>query len=279
MAVMVVNCLCSCFTLSCCCCCVPPGSNTHNNGAPGGDGQTGDAGEGRGGQLKIKDKNLVNLIKLTCCILRVSHYHIYFHLALYFTFTLYFHCSFHNKSWGRVFLSNTYRLESPKKCFPCTQQFYLPLNCFKSHFFYFFFCLFVCFFNLGTDRHNIVEIPESNSNYPCLSDKPCDSNNPRMFRNARVVYGHDGQNEISGENLELTMNSGGYYKCINPEAGCTAESVRDKEQMNQLLNNVSPSFEGFVLKLQQGTYRYICSRNNNFTNRSQKGMINVVASN
>lgn len=25
------------------------GSNTHNNGAPGGDGQTGDAGEGRGG--------------------------------------------------------------------------------------------------------------------------------------------------------------------------------------------------------------------------------------
>ena len=26
------------------------GSNTHNNGNPGGDGQTGDAGEGRGGQ-------------------------------------------------------------------------------------------------------------------------------------------------------------------------------------------------------------------------------------
>ena len=27
------------------------GSNSHNNGAPGGDGQTGDAGEGTGGQL------------------------------------------------------------------------------------------------------------------------------------------------------------------------------------------------------------------------------------
>ncbi len=26
------------------------GSNTHNNGAPGGDGQTGDAGEGTGGR-------------------------------------------------------------------------------------------------------------------------------------------------------------------------------------------------------------------------------------
>ena len=27
------------------------GSNTHNNRAPGGDGQTGDAGEGTGGEV------------------------------------------------------------------------------------------------------------------------------------------------------------------------------------------------------------------------------------
>lgn len=31
-------------------CCLCVGSNTHNNGAPGGDGQTGDAGEGTGGE-------------------------------------------------------------------------------------------------------------------------------------------------------------------------------------------------------------------------------------
>ena len=29
------------------------GSNTHNNKPPGGDGQTGDAGEGRGGKVKV----------------------------------------------------------------------------------------------------------------------------------------------------------------------------------------------------------------------------------
>ena len=29
------------------------GSNTHNNGAPGGDGQTGDAGEGTGGERSL----------------------------------------------------------------------------------------------------------------------------------------------------------------------------------------------------------------------------------
>ena len=34
------------------------GSNTHNNGNPGGDGQTGDAGEGRGGQYNILNLNM-----------------------------------------------------------------------------------------------------------------------------------------------------------------------------------------------------------------------------
>ena len=29
------------------------GSNSHNNGAPGGDGQTGDAGEGTGGSIFV----------------------------------------------------------------------------------------------------------------------------------------------------------------------------------------------------------------------------------
>ena len=29
------------------------GSNSHDNGNPGGDGQTGDAGEGTGGELKV----------------------------------------------------------------------------------------------------------------------------------------------------------------------------------------------------------------------------------
>ena len=31
--------------------CFVTGSNTHNNGNPGGDGQTGDAGEGTGGKI------------------------------------------------------------------------------------------------------------------------------------------------------------------------------------------------------------------------------------
>ena len=122
----------------------------------------------------------------------------------------------------------------------------------------------------------MIEIPEHNSNYPCLQDKPCgtDTSNPRMFQSARVVYGYDEQTDITGANLELAMASGGYYRCIE---GCGSESVIRKGQMQQLLNNVPASFEGFVLKFPAGRYKYICSRNNNFTNRSQKGMLNVVA--
>ena len=37
-----------------------PGSNTHNNNAPGGDGQTGDAGEGTGGEYEKPTMLLVH---------------------------------------------------------------------------------------------------------------------------------------------------------------------------------------------------------------------------
>ena len=55
-----------------------------------------------------------------------------------------------------------------------------------------------------------------------------------------------------------------------------AQSVETKTVLQQLLNNASPSFEGATLRFNTpGTYYYICSRNNNFTNRSQKGQLTV----
>ena len=46
--------------------------------------------------------------------------------------------------------------------------------------------------------------------------------------------------------------------------------------MNNQLNNAPASYEGAMMRFTAGTYNYICSRNNNFTNRSQKGKITVV---
>ena len=81
-------------------------------------------------------------------------------------------------------------------------------------------------------------------------------------------------NAYSKEDVAVMLASSGYYKCVN-NAKCGGNSVQTKTPMNNLLNNAPASFEGVVLKIQKGTYHYMCSRNNNFSNRSQKGSIVV----
>jgi len=76
----------------------------------------------------------------------------------------------------------------------------------------------------------------------------------------------------SSEDVAIAFASAGYYHCLT---GCI-ESVEDKgTQLNNLLNNAPASFRGALVRFQRGVYHYICSRNNNFTNRSQKGTITV----
>ena len=173
------------------------GSNTHNNGQPGGDGQTGDAGEGTGGK-KNGYKEITS----------PDHVHTHTHT------------------------------------------------------------------HTGTDRHNIVEIPDPNSNFPSLMDQGS-LNGAMMFKDADVVWSSiplHNQNRRNKTNVEVAFASAGYYHCLD---GCT-ESVAMKTLMNRLLNNAPASFEGAILRFRRtGTYHYISSRNNNFTNRSQKGKLTV----
>lgn len=106
-----------------------------------------------------------------------------------------------------------------------------------------------------------------NVNYPT----PWDKNDNNMFANADVLWSSFSGGEP--EDVAVAMASAGYYQC---RTGC-GESVESKEPMNQLLNNAPASFEGALLRFRtRGTYYYICSRNNNFTNRSQKGQIIVT---
>jgi hypothetical protein len=146
------------------------GSNTHNNGAPGGDGQTGDAGEGTG----------------------------------------------------------------------------------------------------GTDRHNMVQIGHPLENYPLPFE------NTTMWDGATVLYcGHQTPPiKPNKKQLAVLMASAGYYHCFENDE-CDSESVETKSKMNNLLNNAPASFKGCIVRFRPGTYHYICSRNNNFTNRSQKGKLMV----
>ena len=129
-----------------------------------------------------------------------------------------------------------------------------------------------CTVTPGTDRSNIVQTPGPNDNYPIPWDKNSDGN---MFGDAEVLWSSfAGNGAVESEDLAVAMASAGYYHC---RTGCGAESVETKEPMNQLLNNAPASFEGALLRFRtRGTYYYICSRNNNFTNRSQKGQIIVT---
>ena len=124
----------------------------------------------------------------------------------------------------------------------------------------------------GTDRNNIVQILDPNTNYPLPWEN---------VKDAQVIWASFASNpnnpSLSPQDIATAFASSGYYGCV-AAATCGAESVETKTVLQQLLNNASPSFEGAILRFNTpGTYyyMYICSRNNNFTNRSQKGQLMV----
>ena len=130
----------------------------------------------------------------------------------------------------------------------------------------------------GTDRSNIVQTIGPNVNYPLPWDRNIEGN---MFMDAEVLWTSVGIDlkDLSAHDHAVAFSSAGYYKCIE-DNDCSAESLQTKTPMNQLLNNAPASFEGALLRFTKtGTYYYICSRNNNFTNRSQKGQITVKQTN
>ena len=65
------------------------------------------------------------------------------------------------------------------------------------------------------------------------------------------------------------------FSCFQSSV-CGANSAQQKNNMNNQLDNAPASYEGALLRFDRGQYHYICSRNNNFTNRGQKASIKVV---
>lgn len=144
------------------------GSNTHNNGNPGGDGQTGDAGEGRS----------------------------------------------------------------------------------------------------GTDRHNFLELLNPSDNFP----RPFES--ATMYKNMEVIWNSvQGEEANNQKNVAIQLASSGYYECSRD--GNCEDRIGEKEKVNSTLDEASPSYAGILARFKKGTYHYVCTRNNSFTNRSQKGQLHV----
>ena len=123
---------------------------------------------------------------------------------------------------------------------------------------------------VGTDRSNILELKDRNNNYPLPFE------NSNMFKTAKIHWTSNGfdKSKLSGEDVAVSFASSGYYTCMK-SATCGAQSVERKAQMQNQLNNAPASYGGMLLEFARGMYHYVCSRNNNFTNRSQKGTIQV----
>ena len=126
----------------------------------------------------------------------------------------------------------------------------------------------------GTDRHSFIQMYDRKHNFVMPS------RNHTFFQNADWVWSPDAS-LITGDldddwlNLSLGYATSGFYKC-KQAAICGAESFEQKtEQFQAQFNNASPSYEGHVIIPSAGTYHYKCIRNDNFSNRSQKGSLIV----
>ena len=96
-----------------------------------------------------------------------------------------------------------------------------------------------------------------------------------MFENVEWVWSAIADADIRQDNANLAvqMASSGYFACAE---GCD-ESPDDKEELQNQLNNAPASFHGNLIRFKStGVHYFMCTRNNNFSNRSQKGDITVV---
>ena len=72
--------------------------------------------------------------------------------------------------------------------------------------------------------------------------------------------------------LSVDLHSG-YYHC---KTGCE-QSMENLPEMQNQLNNAPASFHGNLVRFKkEGTYHYMCTRNNAFSNRAQKADITVT---
>ena len=96
-----------------------------------------------------------------------------------------------------------------------------------------------------------------------------------MFKNVDWVWSSTNFTS-ENSNLELQMASSGYYHC---KTGCE-KSMDNLPEMQNQLNNAPASFHGNLIRFKkEGTYHYMSTRNNAFSNRAQKADITVINDN
>jgi len=125
----------------------------------------------------------------------------------------------------------------------------------------------------GTDRHNFVQTSDEGSNYPIPLDV---YPGPILLKNSNCYSPLTGAS-LAFLDCAVILASSGYYQsaaaanAAGPAGGTTGTTL------DALLNNAPSALVGGIIIQPNvaGIYTYTCSRNNNFSNRSQKGVIIV----
>ncbi|CAF0756780.1 unnamed protein product, partial [Didymodactylos carnosus] len=127
----------------------------------------------------------------------------------------------------------------------------------------------------GTDRSNMLQMRSRDENYPYPYEMTT------LWSNSKVRWSpyQKTNDNIKKEDLALYFASSGYYRCQRL-ADCSEENNRNytietRSSLDIDLNVAPASFEGAVLEIKQGIYHVMCTRNNNFSNRAQKGTLTV----
>jgi len=121
----------------------------------------------------------------------------------------------------------------------------------------------------GTDRSNFVLALDADDNYPMALDKTTDN----FFSNVNC-YDYEG-NSITQSDCQIILATAGYFTSYTDAAST------NRAALDPLLNNAPASLaQGIILKPKstaaKRSYYYLCTRNNNFSNRSQKGQIDIA---
>jgi len=124
----------------------------------------------------------------------------------------------------------------------------------------------------GTDRSNLVQLDDISQNWPVPLDVTMykDTN---IFAAATQCYYLDG----------TTIGAGNPNKWVDC-ATTVATSGQYRDHVNDQYTNFNPTLDdapasligGVTFSPAAGTYNYMCTRNNNFSNRSQKGTLIVA---
>jgi hypothetical protein len=119
----------------------------------------------------------------------------------------------------------------------------------------------------GTDRQNFVQMKDMDDNYPIPLDGIFKTTN--IFAKSQC-FDQQGTAFATWIDCAITMATSGQYRTVTAAQSATTN-------FDPLLNDAPPSLiGGVVMKVQAGTYNYMCTRNNNFSNRSQKGSLIVA---